>query len=100
MPVTPEIWMGIWEICKPTAEEEMLQEGQITVVMQVTHWSSTLGIHSSILSPGPGIRGKDSNQLMEALNWVIGLLYWGNKGEDDTTHPLLMHACHNAMSLA
>lgn len=53
----------------------MLQEGQITVVMQVTHWSSSFRIHSSILSPEPGFGGKDSNQLTEVFNRVIGLLY-------------------------
>lgn len=72
IPVIPETGMGIWGICKPTAEEEeMLQESHVSVVMQVTHWSSSLSIHRRILSTGASIGGKNSNQLMQVLKWVI-----------------------------
>lgn len=49
----------------------MLQEGHVSVVMQVTHWSSSLSTHRRILSTGASIGGKNSNQLMQVLNWVI-----------------------------
>lgn len=75
----------------------MLQESHVSVIMQVTHWSSSLRIHSRILSTGASIGGKNSNQLMQVLNWVIVFVTQGYKGEDGIAHPLLMH---NAMSLA
>lgn len=50
MPATPEIWVGTQGICKPAAEkEEVLKEGQAPVVLQVTHWSSSLRIHRTDL---------------------------------------------------
>lgn len=64
---------------KLTAEvEEMLQKGHVSdcaaVVTQVTHWDSSWRAHSSILSHGANIKGKNSIHLMQVLNRVIGFV--------------------------